>query len=238
MTLTEILRAANQGSPEAQYVAGICYANALGVELDKRTAETWFLKSAQAGFAASQYEMSLLLQAKNENDLAEAIGWLRKSADRGFSVAQLLYAQYCESGIGMSADPAVAFHYYMLAAEQGFYPAARKAASMLEQGIGVAINVEQAFHWYSRAAELGDADSATLVGKMYASGIGVEKDESKALEWFREGQRRGSPWALFALSSAFRFGELGQSIDVSKADDLGKQANALLEQRGTRGSRN
>jgi uncharacterized protein len=236
MTLVELLRAANQGAPEAQYVVGLCYANGLGVEVDKSIAERWFVKSAQEGFAASQYELSLLLQERDENDLTEAISWLRKAAAQGFSVAQFLYAQYCESGVGMVANPADAFHFCVLAAERGFYPAARKAASMLEQGIGVAVDTKQAFYWYHRAAELGDADSAASVGRMYAAGIGVEKNESKALEWLCEGKKRGSPWALLALSSAHRFGELGQPIDLGKADELGIQAKALLEARAARGS--
>jgi len=107
---------------------------------------------------------------------------------------------------------------------------------MLEDGLGVAIDHQKAFHWYHRAAELGDADSAALVGRMYAGGIGVEKNEARALEWFREGQKRGSPWALLALSSAYRFGELGQSVDMDKADELGIRAKELMKERAARGS--
>ena len=236
MTLAELLRAANQGALEAQYVVGLCYANGLGVEVDKSVAEKWFLKSAQDGFAASQYELSLLLQERDENDLTEAIAWLRKAALGGFTVAQFLYALYCESGVGMVANPADAFHFCLMAAERGFYPAARTVASMLEDGLGVAIDLQKAFHWYHRAAELGDADSAASVGRMYAGGIGVEKNEARALEWFREGQKRGSPWALLALSSAYRFGELGQSVDRDKADELGMRAKELIKERAARGS--
>ena len=64
MTLIELLRAANQGAPEAQYVVGVCYANGLGVDADRDVAEKWFLKSAQEGFAPSQYELSLLLTSE------------------------------------------------------------------------------------------------------------------------------------------------------------------------------
>src|SRR4051812_5493679 len=135
MTLDELLKAAHQGAPEAQYVVGLFYMNGLGVEVDKDVAEEWFLKSAQESFAPSQYEVSLLLQANDEDDLSEAIDWLRKSALQGFSLAQYLYSQYCERGIGVARDPAEAFHFCLLAAKRGYYPAARKAASMLEQGI-------------------------------------------------------------------------------------------------------
>jgi uncharacterized protein len=235
MTLDELLRAALQGISEAQYVVGLCYENGLGVDTDKGVAEEWFLKSAQTGFAPAQHEVSLLLQAKGDAHLAEAVDWLRKSALQGFPLAQYLYSLYCEGGIGMASDPSEAFRYCLLAANRGYYPAARRAASMLEKGTGVAINLEQAFHWYYRAAELGDVDSATSVGRMYAGGVGVEKNDARALEWLQEGQKRGSPWAFLALSSVYRFGELGQPIDSSKADELAVRAQELIEERAERG---
>jgi TPR repeat protein len=70
---------------------------------------------------------------------------------------------------------------------------------------------------------------------MYAGGVGVEKNDARALEWLQEGQRRGSPWAFLALSSVYRFGELGQPIDSSKADELGVRAQELIEERAERG---
>ena len=230
MTLDELLSAALQGVSEAQYVVGLCYENGLGVDTDKDAAEGWLLKAAQNGFAAAKYELSLLLQAKGER-VADAVDWLRKSALQGFPLAQYLYSLYCEGGIGVSRDLEEAFCFCMLAAVGGYPPGAQRAASMLEQGIGVSMNLEQAFHWYSRAAELGDVDSATSVGKMYANGAGVEKNNAKALEWFQEGQRRGSPWAFLALSSVYRSGDLGESIDEQKADELAVRAQELIKER-------
>lgn len=238
MTLDRLLEAALQGIPEAQYVVGIFYENGFGVATDKRVAEDWFLKSAQNGFAAGQYELSLLLQSKGEENLAEAVDWLRKSAFQGFPLAQHLYSLYCEAGIGMVPDPIEAFRVCLLAANRDYCPAVRRAASMLEQGIGTAVALDQAFIWYRRAAELGDADAAASVGRMYANGTGVGKNEEKALQWLKEGQKRESPWALLALSSVYRFGELGESVDTNKADELAKRAQVLIEQRADRGRSN
>jgi TPR repeat protein len=235
MTLDELVEAAHQGVPEAQYVVGIFYGNGIGVATDKSLAEHWFQKSAQNGFAAGQYELSLLLQSRDEQNLGAAVDWLRKSALQGFPPAQYLYSLYCEGGVGMAPDPKEALRVCLLAANRDYRPAVRRAASMLEQGIGATVDLEQAFGWYRRAAELGDADAAASVGRMYANGIGVGKDEGKALQWLKEGQKRGSPWALLALSSVYRFGELGESIDTSKADELAKQAQSQIERRAERG---
>ena len=229
MTLDELLKAEHQGVPEAQYVVALCFENGWGVATDKSVAEKWLLKSAEQGHAASQYELSLLLQGESDDPVAEAIDWLRKSAE-------VLYSLYCEGGIGMVPDPTEAFRYCLRAAERGYGPAPRRAASMLEQGIGVAKNLEQAFYWYHRAAELGDADAAASVGRMYAQGIGVERNDAMAMEWYVEGQKRGSPWALYALSSVYRFGELGQSVDSNRADELAMRAEELLKERADRGS--
>lgn len=50
MTLDELLRAARQGIPEAQYVVGYVMENGLGVDADKGVAEEWFSKSAQTRY--------------------------------------------------------------------------------------------------------------------------------------------------------------------------------------------
>jgi len=212
MTLDELIEAAHQGVRETQYVVGIFYENGIGVAIDKSVAEHWFHKSAQNGFAAAQYELSLLLQSKDEQNLGEAVDWLRKSALQGFPLAQYLYSLHCEEGVGMAPDPKEALRVCLLAASSNYLPAARRAASMLEQGIGAAVDLEQAFSWYCRAAALGDADAAASLGRMYANGLGVGKDEEKALQWLEEGRKRESPWALLALSSVYRFGELGSPL--------------------------
>lgn len=107
---------------------------------------------------------------------------------------------------------------------------------MLEQGIGTDKDVEAAFGWYRRAADLGDADAAARIGLMYAKGLGIEKNEEKALEWLVEGRKRGSPWSYYRLSSVYRYGELGQPVDVAKADALAEEAEKLLKQRADHGS--
>jgi uncharacterized protein len=235
MTLDQLLEASHQGVAEAQFAVGILYMNGLGVAEDRVAAEDWFVRAAQSGFAGAQYELSLLLQAKGESHLVEAVDWLRRSVLNGFPPAQHLYSLYCEGGIGMNSDPTESFQVCLLAANQNYGPAVRRVAAMYEQGIGTVVDVRQAFNWYLRAAEAGDADSAASVGRMYAAGTGVERNEEKALQWLQEGERRGSPWGLLALSSVYRFGELGQSIDSCKADELARQAQVLIEHRASRG---
>jgi len=231
MNLDEFLKVAHQGVPEAQYVVALCFENGWGVAADKTVAEKWLLKSAEQGHAASQHELSLLLQRSSDDPISEAIDWLRKSATQGFPPAEVLYSLYCEGGIGMAPDLTEAFRYSLSAAERGYAPAPRRAASMLEQGIGVAQNFEQALHWYQRAAELGDADAAASVGRMYAQGIGVEQNDAMAMKWLVVGQEGKSPWALSRLSSVYRFGELGQSVDSDRADELAMRAEELLKER-------
>jgi len=236
MNLDELFKEAHKGVADAQFVVALCFANGWDVAADKSVAKEWLLKSAEQGHAASQYELALLLQGKSDEPVAESIEWLRKSATEGFPPAEVLYSIYCKDGVGMAPDPTEAFRFCLRAAKRGYSPAPRRAASMLEQGIGVDKNLEQAFYWYHRAAELGDVDAAASVGRMYSQGIGVEKNDSKAMEWLEEGKKRGSPWALYTLSSIYRFGKLGQPVDSNKADELANQAEVLLKGRAERGS--
>lgn len=229
MNLDELFETARHGVPEAQYTLSLCFMNGWGVDQDNSIAEEWLLKASMQGHAASQYELSRLLQAVSENPVAEAIEWLQKSATQGFAPAEFLYSIYCEDGIGLPANLSSAFKFCLSAAERGYCPAAKKVARMFEDGLGVAKSPDKAFFWYKLAAEQGDADSASSVGRMYAHGIGVEKNDALAMQWYEEGQKRGSPWAYYALSSIYRFGELNQAVDSNRAEELALEAEELLK---------
>ncbi len=231
MTVDKFLKEAELGVPEMQYVVALCYENGWSVQQDMSIAEAWLIKSAEQGYAPSQYGLSLMLQASSNDSIHEGIHWLHKSAEQGYAPACFLYSLYREDGTGVNADVEDAFRFCICAAEKDYRPAVRKVASMLEDGIGVAKNLEHAFYWRLKAAEMGDADSAASVGRMYAYGIGVAQSDQLAMEWLMEGKKRESPWAFYTLSTIYRLGELAQEVDCKLADELGKRGEELLRAR-------
>ena len=233
MNLSELQEFAGHGVPEAQYAIAICYENGIGVGIDAEEARKWYGRAAAQGFSAAQYEMSKLLASDGENRLLESVRWLKIASENNFAPAQFLMSLYYESGVGLDIDLAESFRESLRAAKQGYAPAIRRTALMFEEGRGVPIDLEEAFRWHERSAEAGEVDSFASIGRMYANGLGVERNSDRALEWFLKGSEAGSPWACLSLAAIYRFGELGQSIDSVRADELNAKATDLMEQRKT-----
>jgi TPR repeat protein len=60
--LSDILAAAGQGNADAQYEAGVRYANGEGVAVDYNEAAEWFAKAARAGNLAARQQLVFLAQ--------------------------------------------------------------------------------------------------------------------------------------------------------------------------------
>lgn len=55
-----MLRAAEQGDPEAQLSIGAMYANGQGISQDNRLAVHWYRKAAEQGYAEAQYNFGVM----------------------------------------------------------------------------------------------------------------------------------------------------------------------------------
>ena len=58
---------------------------------------------------------------------------------------------------------------------------------------------------------------------MLREGKGVAKDEAAALQWFLKVFEMNSADAAAALSQIYRFGMLGQQVDLVKAEAYGSK---------------
>ena len=89
---------------------------------------------------ASEYSTGGWLSA----DPVKAATWMRKAAELGHAVGQILYGSMCASGNGVPKDEAAAAKWFQAAAEQGSSNAAFVLADMYESGVGVTRDVKQA----------------------------------------------------------------------------------------------
>ncbi|MCB1724537.1 MAG: sel1 repeat family protein [Gammaproteobacteria bacterium] len=80
-----------------------------------------------------------------------AIEEWRRAAVAGNSGAALYLGYIFKQGIGVPADDARAFHWYLRAAEDGSPAAQYEVALMFELGSGVAQDLGQATYWYRQA---------------------------------------------------------------------------------------
>ena len=163
-------RTAIRGDACGQYELGICYAIGNGVERNEKKALFLYQKAAEQGHAGSQFEVgsALLEDCKNNRILlAEAIGWLQKSA-----------AQGC-----LQAEKQLARHYW------GLWFAERQNSGYQSNETSDNYCAEW-LYWLKRAALHGDAESKHMVGTMYFEGVIVEKDKKKGLELIVESAKQ------------------------------------------------
>ena len=77
-----------EGLIVAAHQLGKCYRDGLGVIPDKKKAELWFHRAADAGLAVSQYALGRLLQQEGQPE--EAVEWYKRAAAQGNRHAQFI----------------------------------------------------------------------------------------------------------------------------------------------------
>lgn len=133
------------------------------------------------------YAISLNIGAINPNDKelkAEAIKWLKISAENGDSTAQVILAMTYEDGsLEILKDQNQALNWYKTAANSGDPSAQFQLGVKYSDGIGVLQNYKSALYWHTKAAFNGNVTSQYNLGIMYAKGEGTAIDLVKSYAW-------------------------------------------------------
>lgn len=146
-------------SKTAREIFEIEYAAGEGVRRE-RAAETRI--NAEAGDSFEQYNLGMSYSGGTgvEQNAAEALNWMRRSAEQGNADAQRWLGDgYRDGERGCPQDFVQAAALYRLSAEQGNDIGASMLARAYELGEGVPLDIAQAVAYYRRAAADGDDDA-------------------------------------------------------------------------------
>jgi len=200
-TREELLRLANGGNARAQHAVAMIYNQGLGVEVNHELANTWYRKSADAGFVLAQASL-----AWNQHngigtavDPALAFENYRRAAEQGHPYAMNNLAVMYFRGVGTRPDVKASFDWFMRAAEAGLARGAHNVASQLENGTGQPADPRKAFAYYLSAGTSGFAQSQYKVGHAYEYGWGGSQDKAAATEWYKKAALQGLEPAKDAL---------------------------------------
>jgi TPR repeat protein len=179
------LKAAHQGHIKAQHYAGYRHE----MKGDNDQACMWYLRAANAGLAASQWNYSIQADLSK----AEQVVWWRKAAEQGHVKAQSSLGFF----LNESGNKREAAYWFRKAAKQGDAIAIINMRSCAggeeyEKKDNVA-----AFH--RAAVENDDPIAQYELGLCYERGHGVVKDVVQAAAWFRKASDQGDAHAQFAL---------------------------------------
>lgn len=179
----ETIKSARLGVPEAQYEAGLMYANGIGVTQNIGQAMHWVQQSAQRGFANAQY----LLATRYETGVGvaqntqNAMLWFGRAAEQSHSKAIFRLGKLHGQG-----HPEQAIALYRQAAEAGLAEAQCALARGYATGWGVFQDLQWALQWYQAAADQGLAAAQFALGELYQQGLVADPDGALALRYFRQ----------------------------------------------------
>jgi pilus assembly protein CpaE len=136
-----------------------------------------------------EYEQALALIVAG--DAQQGASLLRRTAERGFPMAQYRLAKLYERGEGVPADLAQARQWTERAAAGGNRLAMHDLGVYFARGEGATQDEAAAFRWFRQAAEFDVAASQYNLGVFYLQGRGVSADPAEALFWFLLAARQG-----------------------------------------------
>ena len=144
------------------------------------------IKEGRSMEEAEEIDFASGIQSFESKHFSRAMQLLSPLAEKGYADAQHRVAIMCQNGLGVAANPVMAYKWMKAAAEQGHSLAQHGLGFMYMEGDCVEQNGELAVHWFTKAAEQGLAGSQTTLGMIYEQGTLVEKDEEKANEWYKK----------------------------------------------------
>lgn len=166
---------------------GDSYETGSGVDVNLRTALSWYRKAAEAGNAGAAAKISGV-----ESLLAESKQKKKEPLPRTLEVAEpqtpeemLKLGMLYEEGKEVKQNLPEAFKQYLKAAEAGNTEAMWRLGDCYCEGKGVVRNDAEAVEWYNRAVKQRCAECLYRLGICYRKGEGVALDVNKAVEYFK-----------------------------------------------------
>ncbi|MDO9269503.1 MAG: J domain-containing protein [Methylobacter sp.] len=159
--LSLYLQLAEQGSAEAQFQAGLIYANGQGQAKDDKQAVGWLAKAAEQGHREAQTKLGFIYATGRgvAQNYSSAVYWCYKAAEQGDVIAQYNLGLMYAKGQGVAKDNSLAVSWYSKAAGQGDAHAQYNLGDMYANGVGVTKDNKQAAVLYRKAAKQGLAEA-------------------------------------------------------------------------------
>jgi TPR repeat protein len=141
------------------------------------------LRSAEAGDAEAQFTLASTLY--HGGSAEQAVGWLKKAAERKHPKAWRLLGDFHAKGLIAKGkvDAREAANCYQRAAALGDAAAMGKLSECYFEGQGVARNTFAGVKWLRAAAHAGDRGAARLLSMRLAEGDDIARDPAEAYLW-------------------------------------------------------
>jgi uncharacterized protein len=176
-------------------------------------------QKAEAGDREAQNEMGSA--AQDDRNYPEAAKWFTRSAEQGFSGAQVSLGFFYGLGLGVEKDLGKSAHWYSLAATQGDPDGEFNMGICYLHGYGVPQNFDEANLWFMRALNHGPGEgrSANGIGLSYETRPtkNKNKDYADAFRWYLKGAEMDYTESKYNVCRLSAQGLGGLTIDYQEA---------------------
>lgn len=216
---------ARNGVARAQNNIGACFAEGLGVPIDRKLALQWLQLAAEAGDPVGERNYAAFhLQGLTgvDADYGIAAEYYRRAALQGDAPAQDMLSWMLLEGEIIAANPEEARRWAESAAEAGISSSMTRLGMLHHNALGVERSAEKAVYWWRKGAERGDADAQAMLGAALHMGAGTARDGVAALAWLIRAANGGS-----ALAAPF-IRQARECLSPAEIDDAERRASEPL----------
>lgn len=203
-----VIAAERTGNKWACSVAGSILFRGYGLPKDEDGAFALWLKAANFGVSAAQYNIGMFYFWGRcvERDERAAAQWFHKSAVGGHSKGQDKWGKCLLDGFGVDKNAGEAVRWFEMAADAGEAEAMVNLAGCYCNGTGVVQDWCRAFELYSKASDKGNVIALVELGNCYKTGRGVALDYAKAVALYKQAADKGNGASYMSISECFRNG--------------------------------
>ncbi len=210
-SIKNLLKKAEQGDAQSQFLAGMLYENGLGIAKDEILAQAWYRKAAAQGHREAKQKLEETIkpseqvtadtqssQTQTENQYDSAMLW---------DIDWRYYSSFTYEKFIGAAKAGNAEAQYICGICRCIFTS---PTTDYYGGYGNYDNDNISVEWYNKAAEQGHSGAQNNLGCWYKTGYGFfksNKDNQKALYWFRKAARQGNPYAQYNLGLMYINGQ-------------------------------
>lgn len=183
------------------FLAWIFFASVLSLSAAATKEFAPLLQAAEAGDAEAQFTLASTLY--HGGSAEQAVGWLKKAAERKHPKAWRLLGDFHAKGLvdKGKADHREAAACYQKAAALGDAAAMGRLSEYCFEGRGIGRSAFVGIKWLRAAADAGDRGAARLLAMRLAEGDDVARDPAEAYLWLIVGTE-GFGQGLWAVKLA------------------------------------
>ena len=106
LVIDDVAKRAENGEPEALFLMGTAYAEALGVTINLQKSAEFYAKAAEMNHTLAMHNLGNIFGdgIGVERDLSQALHWWRRAAENGDTIPMLRLAELYLSGEGVMKD--------------------------------------------------------------------------------------------------------------------------------------